>query len=463
MNSGSLPLVSVIIITYKRPSSLEHAIQSVLKQTYPAIELIVVDDNDQDSAERNQTEAIVAKFGTVIYIKQAQHRNAAVARNTGISKATGAYISFLDDDDIYYPSKIQKSVEALRRYSADYGAVYCGYTGWRADNNDPSRYKEGDLTFELLALKYDRHYLNTNTALYKAEALQTIGGYDENFIRHQDLELNIRFFQHYKIGVVQEIAVGINPFSTEVKNYVTGKELYRVKEQFLEKFRHVIQQFDQPLQQEIYFQNWAEAMHSFPTPEDFREFVLTLPGREDLKFLNLELLKIEQRIHDLEASRAEMDARIAAKDDRILELESAAAEIGKSLELKEEMNKELIAARQSLFDTVTVKEGYISGLEAARQVLQGIIDEKSLYISALETSDASLKEAAEGLTGEVEDLKKRLKDAEDLLLTSEQEARDLSEKLKELEDLSAQLTKKLEEVNAFTAFNSCGTNTRNNL
>ena len=81
---SQMPLVSVIIATYRRPENLNNAINSVLNQTYPNIELIVVDDNDNNSEYRVSTEKIIDKFSEntkLKYIKHKKNSNGAVARN----------------------------------------------------------------------------------------------------------------------------------------------------------------------------------------------------------------------------------------------------------------------------------------------------------------------------------------------------------------------------------------------
>ncbi|WP_438883286.1 hypothetical protein, partial [Bacillus cereus group sp. Bce013] len=79
----------------------------------------------------------------------------------------------------------------------DVGAVYCGFLGWNSSENDLHRYKEGDLTLDILMLDYKNHYLHTNTATYKRHVVLSINGFDESYHRHQDLEFNLRFFESY--------------------------------------------------------------------------------------------------------------------------------------------------------------------------------------------------------------------------------------------------------------------------
>ena len=114
MNSNVL--VSVIIPTYKRPDKLDVAINSVLRQTYPNVEVIVVDDNDPDTEGRRLTEEKMSKFNDesrVKYIKHDHNKNGSAARNTGARASKGEYVAFLDDDDEYLPNKIESQLQTL--------------------------------------------------------------------------------------------------------------------------------------------------------------------------------------------------------------------------------------------------------------------------------------------------------------------------------------------------------------
>jgi glycosyltransferase involved in cell wall biosynthesis len=104
-----LPKVSVIIITYNRSQLLPVAIDSVLAQTYPSIEVIVVDDGSTDDTP----EVMLHYAERVRYIRQ-ENRGVPAARNTGIRAATGDFINFLDSDDFFLPTKIVQSPTGCR-------------------------------------------------------------------------------------------------------------------------------------------------------------------------------------------------------------------------------------------------------------------------------------------------------------------------------------------------------------
>lgn len=109
-------LVSVVIPTYSRNITLTRAIDSVLAQTYKNLEIIVVDDNPPDSEWRASTQHIMKEYSNnprIRYIQNAQNMGGSGARNEGIKAANGEYIAFLDDDDEYFPEKVEKQLRCF--------------------------------------------------------------------------------------------------------------------------------------------------------------------------------------------------------------------------------------------------------------------------------------------------------------------------------------------------------------
>ena len=102
--------VSVIIPTHNRPHFLARAVESVLAQTYHNVEAVVVDDNMPGSPARERTQEVMRQFRDnprVLYILGDRPVGGGPARNRGIEASRGTYITFLDDDDIYLPEKVE--------------------------------------------------------------------------------------------------------------------------------------------------------------------------------------------------------------------------------------------------------------------------------------------------------------------------------------------------------------------
>lgn len=265
--------VSVIIPTYKRSESLARVLASVIEQDYKNKEIIIVDDNQLGSAEQLETKRVVLSVvkenpsTNIIYISQTQSRNGAGARNTGFLKSRGNYICFLDDDDLYLPGRLSKSIEKLKNTPRFIGAVYCGFEGWNGAAQVSRRYDKNNLTLELLSLDYLSHYLHTNTATYKRDAVISINGFDETFLRHQDLEFNLRFFEYYNMVSVQEKLVYLRPNPTNINNQQFGIKLFKTKLKFLNKFQYIINRYDFFTQKIIYDKHWEEVVNYIPDDE----------------------------------------------------------------------------------------------------------------------------------------------------------------------------------------------------
>lgn len=236
------PLVSIIIPTYKRPQMLKRAIDSVLSQTYEAIEAIVVDDNDPETTARKETEAVLSQVKSdrrVRYIQHTRNMNGSAARNTGIKMAQGDYIAFLDDDDEFMPSKVELQVKRLQELDGSWGACYTHYI--RKSNR---RYldrgierREGVLTTDILE---GNLYISAGSnLLVRKEVVDRMGGFNEDFKRRQDLEFLVRLSQVTKIACVPEVCFIEHK---DDRSNVLGSEelLLKNTQDFIELFRDYI-------------------------------------------------------------------------------------------------------------------------------------------------------------------------------------------------------------------------------
>ena len=115
---SAAPRVSVIVPTHNRVHYLVPALDSVLAQTLPGVEIIVVDDGSTDG-----TEARVREYGDRVRYVRMAHQGAAVARNVGAEAARGEYVAWLDDDDEYRPHKLALQAEVLDTWP-EVGFVY---------------------------------------------------------------------------------------------------------------------------------------------------------------------------------------------------------------------------------------------------------------------------------------------------------------------------------------------------
>ncbi len=232
-------MVSIIIPTYKGHSTLPRAIHSVLTQSYDKFEIIVVDDNDPESESRLLTEKVIQGFSDkrIKYIRHKKNSNGAVARNTGLKNSRGEFIAFLDDDDIYLKDRLSKSVELLQQHT-EAGMFFCDvlhiYGEWYGCIHGAN--KEW-LTPRGVLLHGDAVGSGSNLFL-RRNVIEEINGFDEDFLRHQDLEFSIRALSYASPVILNEILV-VKCYN-ETNNVPNFEKFYSIKMQYTDKFEELI-------------------------------------------------------------------------------------------------------------------------------------------------------------------------------------------------------------------------------
>jgi GT2 family glycosyltransferase len=206
------PTVSVVIPTYNRARFLDAAVASVRAQTYPCMEIVIVDDGSTDN-----TADVVARLGNgVRYIRQA-NAGPAAARNRGIREAAGDLVAFLDTDDRWLPQKTALQVAVLQReptvalVSADMaiedetGTVQVASNFQHRGLNDTFAALDGrpipHAPRQLLTI----NFVNTSTVLARRSVLIALEGFDERLRYGEDLELWLRIAAQHGIACVPSV------------------------------------------------------------------------------------------------------------------------------------------------------------------------------------------------------------------------------------------------------------------
>lgn len=234
---NDMPLVSIVIPTYGRSELLPKAIESALNQTYKRTEIFVVDDNDGGSEHRGQTQRALQPYTQskqITYLKHNKNRGGSAARNTGIKASQGKYVALLDDDDEWFPEKIEKQVRYFEVLDQKVGVIYCSYILQEYDGDvEMIRYEKGDLTKELLMLEFDPGA--SSTLMFRRDVLDEINYFDERFARHQDLEILIRLCRKYLIDVCSDVLLRVNGH-----NFPSPRKSEQVQQLFLKVFDYDI-------------------------------------------------------------------------------------------------------------------------------------------------------------------------------------------------------------------------------
>jgi glycosyltransferase involved in cell wall biosynthesis len=226
---SSPPLVSAIITTYNRPSYLERAVHSVLKQTYSNIELVVVDDHSDTHARETLAEIDLGELTAVTCVRHEENRGANAARNTGIEASSGEYIAFLDDDDRWVPEKIERQVDVFLDSSQDVGVVYAGIKKITENGiqvtNPPAI--DGDMTKALLC---GNVVGSMSVVMVRADLAKRVP-LDEQFPSWADLEWYVNLSKHAEFSRIPEPLVvydsrSHNRLSADLDKKLTAYELF---------------------------------------------------------------------------------------------------------------------------------------------------------------------------------------------------------------------------------------------
>jgi glycosyltransferase involved in cell wall biosynthesis len=232
--------VSVIIPTYNRKLWLQQAIDSVLAQTYPNVEVIVVDDGSTDGTR----EALVTRYGKRIRYIYQDNQGESRARNHGAALAQGEYLAFLDSDDLWLPEKLAQQAGYLDLH-ADSGAVFC--LAWSIDENGQrnprfpygSHFKSGGFSAERILR--DRYSLGGSTIFTRKSAFELSGGFDENITYGEDLDFCLRLFLHgIQPGLIEQPLASIRTHSTSQSLTLNTGKVERVLKDHLAIFDKVL-------------------------------------------------------------------------------------------------------------------------------------------------------------------------------------------------------------------------------
>ena len=203
------PLVSVIIPTRDRPEWLRHAVESVLGQTYPRVETIIVNDAGSDVADVVQS---LRPRGDITYVQLARRLERSAARNAGIRLAQGTYIAYLDDDDWLHPQHAQTLVDAM--VSSGSAVAYSDAHRVLEEPQGTTYVTRGmDVPY---SVPFDReqlrrgNYIPILCLMHHRDCLARVGFFDETLSTHEDWDLFIRLSEAFDFVHVPQVTCGFS-------------------------------------------------------------------------------------------------------------------------------------------------------------------------------------------------------------------------------------------------------------
>ena len=204
-------LVSVVIPAYNAASYVAQAVDSVLSQDYPHVEVIVVDDGSKDD-----TLEVLRGYGDRIRVIDQANAGPPRARNAGLAAARGEFVAFLDADDIWLPTKLSAQVGHLRAH-ADVGTVFTRWHVWPADGDgvfripvvDPTPVVGGPVVADRSGWMYSRLLLEchllTTTVMLRSSLVDQIGDFDVDLFNGDDYDFWLRASREAKIDQLDAI------------------------------------------------------------------------------------------------------------------------------------------------------------------------------------------------------------------------------------------------------------------
>ena len=200
------PIVTVICTCYNHASYVKEALSSVMEQTYPHIQLIVVDNFSTDTSVAVISE-FLSPYPGILFLQNKKNKGICRAFNEAAALAKGSYLIDLSADDVLMPDRIERQVAEFERLPEEYGLIYSnvayidpqgrltGY-GFQEHDTPPS----GDIFAPLL----EKHFLPSPTTLFKTSVFFSLGGYNET-LAFEDFDYWIRCARNYSFGYLNEV------------------------------------------------------------------------------------------------------------------------------------------------------------------------------------------------------------------------------------------------------------------
>jgi glycosyltransferase involved in cell wall biosynthesis len=235
------PLVTVIIPVHNRSHLIGRAIQSVINQTYDAIELLVVDDGSTDTLN----EVLNQLHDDRITCLHQSHLGPSAARNNGFAASKGEYVHFLDSDDYFLNTNISRKVKELTDHPQA-GWVFsdcfflCGGDVKPIEKNKNIAKLRNRLfkTSNVFRMLLKHYFVNMDTVIMRRECIESIGGFDETLPSFEDMDFFYRLAQRYQARFIDEPLVTV---SHQEPDSLTGdlNLFYSGKIQVIRKMRQL--------------------------------------------------------------------------------------------------------------------------------------------------------------------------------------------------------------------------------
>jgi glycosyltransferase involved in cell wall biosynthesis len=194
------PKVSFVVPTYNHARYLPQALNSIINQSYPNLEVFVIDDGSTDG-----TAELVKPYRSIINYIYKKNGGTPSALNLGLSLATGKYVCWLSADDAVIGEKVSKQLE-LMESDLNLGFSYTSFVVINA--NGENRYEVDSAYYsdkrEMVTKLMEGCFINGSSVMMRCSALEKVGNFDESLPQAHDYDLWFRLLRHYSCGFLDE-------------------------------------------------------------------------------------------------------------------------------------------------------------------------------------------------------------------------------------------------------------------
>ena len=225
----SHPLVSIIVVSHNQGDFVREAIISALNQTYPNIEVVVVDDGSQDHTP-SEIESFSKGLKKIIFPQSIGY---CKAFNFGLAEAKGRYIIDLSADDILLPTRVAQGIDALTASGA--GVDFCDayyinsegdITGTHYKRDSQNRLLDNVASGQVFRQVLERYFICTPTMMISREVLDNLQGYDES-LYYEDFDFWVRSSRYFSYHFTDQLLVKkrVHPRSMSKSQYLPHSKM----------------------------------------------------------------------------------------------------------------------------------------------------------------------------------------------------------------------------------------------
>jgi glycosyltransferase involved in cell wall biosynthesis len=194
-----MPQVTVVITTYNSLKYLPETLDSVLQQTFTDFEVLLVDDGSTDSTVQWASGIVDPRVRLITQ----ENQGVSVARNTGITNACGEYIAFLDGDDIWEPTKLEKQVSYLQA-NQDVSLVHTWLALINEEGNFIGRFLNSHAEGNIWEHIIQKNTVVCSSVMVRRCCFEKVGGFDSHLRVAEDWDMWIRIAKCYRFGLLKE-------------------------------------------------------------------------------------------------------------------------------------------------------------------------------------------------------------------------------------------------------------------